>query len=103
MESSSHPVLDNESSDRRTDDPRDGADGVGDTHEDGGILGRDVEVVDAEPGPGEAAAAEGEGDAGDGRAAVEQEGREGHEDRLAEVRRAREELPDLQGNRVGEE
>ena len=53
MESSSHPVLDNESSDRRTDDPRDGADGVGHSHQDGGVLRRDVQVVDGESGPGE--------------------------------------------------
>ena len=103
FETAAHPILHDIAGDNGADDPGDGADGVGDTHEDGGILGRDVEVVDAEPGPGEPAAAEGERDAGDGRAAVEQEGREGHEDRLAEVRRAREELPDLQGNRVGEE
>ena len=59
----SHPVLYDEPSDDWADDAGDGPDGVGDPHEDGGVLRRDVQVVDGKARPGEATAAQGEGDA----------------------------------------
>ena len=53
---------------------RDGADhsaerphAVADAHQDGGVAGRDVEVVDVEPGDGEPGAADGEDEGDDGR------------------------------------
>ncbi len=67
--SGNHLVPDDEPCDGGADDAGNGSDGVGDAHEDGGVLRGDVQVVDGEPGPGEAAAAEGQGDAGDGGAA----------------------------------
>ena len=46
-----HPVLYDEPRDDGADDARDGADGVGDAHQDGGVLRGDVQVVDGEASP----------------------------------------------------
>ena len=58
-----HPVLHDESGDDGADDSWDGPDGVGDAHEDGGVLRRDVQVVDREARPREATATQRQGDA----------------------------------------
>ena len=65
-----HPVLYDEPRDDGADDARDGADGVGDAHQDGGVLRGDVQVVDGETSPGEAAAAQRERYASGGSSSV---------------------------------
>ena len=60
-------------------------------------LRSDVQVIDGESCPSETSAAEREGDADDdGRPALNHEGRQGHEQSLADVRPAREQLPNLE-------
>ena len=78
-----YSINNNGSSERGTDDARDGADGVGDSHQDGGVLGSHVQVVHAEPGPGEAAQTQGQREEGDGGPAGHDQGSQGHEQRLA--------------------
>ena len=85
-----YPIFDDESGDGWADDARNGPDGVGDAHQDGRVLGSDVQVVDGEPGPREAAAAQAQRDAGDCTALGGQQQRgQGHEDGLAQIRAAR--------------
>ena len=55
-----YPINNNGSSERGTDDARDGADSVGYAHQNGGVLGSHVKMVHTKPGPGETAQSQGQ-------------------------------------------
>ena len=57
-------------------------------------------MVDGESSPCESATAERQRDAGDGRAAEHEQGGQGHEDGLAQVRAAGEQLANLGGEKI---
>ncbi len=92
----SYSIPNDKPSDSRTNDPRNGSNSIGNAHEYSRILRRDVQVIDGESSPGESPASQRERDARDGRAPHHHQGGQGHEDGLAGVRAAGEDLANLQ-------
>ena len=93
--SSKYLVLNHETGDSGTDDSRQSGQSVGHAHNDAGVLRSNVQLVDAEAGPGESAEADGDRQAGDGGGGRVRESDGRHEHRLSYERRTREYLADL--------